>query len=302
MLQRLSVLATGLVLALVATVANAQQRNLTAVPSAAAANRLALVIGNDSYTRVPKLGNARADARAMAQALRQAGFKVILREDLNDRGMREAVRSFKGRLSGGSEAVFFFAGHGVQLGAANYLLPVDISADNEEQVKDDGLSLQRVLDDMTEQKARFSLAIIDACRDNPFPKVAGRSIGTGRGLAPTTAATGQMVIYSAGAGQTALDRLNTSDRNPNGLFTRVFLQEMQKPGLPVDRVVRNVRDQVVTMAKSVNHQQVPALYDQAIGEFFSGRRRAVRRWPPARRRPSRFPRTRPRTTAPSGNR
>jgi formylglycine-generating enzyme required for sulfatase activity len=172
------------------------------------------------------------------------------------------------RLSGGSEAVFYFAGHGVQLGAANYLLPVDIVADNEEQVKDDGLPLQRILDDINEQKARFSLAIIDACRDNPFARVAGRSIGTTRGLAPTTAATGQMVLYSAGTGQTALDRLNPADRNPNGVFTRVFLQEMQKPGVPVDRVLRTVRDQVVAMAKSVGHQQVPALYDQAIGEFY----------------------------------
>lgn len=130
---------------------------LTATGWAAAAGRVALVIGNDSYTYVPALKNARADAQAMATALRGMGFEVILRTDLDDRALRGAVRDFVARLSGGSEAVFYFAGHGVQLGAANFLLPINIRADSETQVRDDGLPLQRVLDDLTEQKARFSL-------------------------------------------------------------------------------------------------------------------------------------------------
>lgn len=230
--------------------------------------RVALVIGNDSYLRVPTLLNARSDARAIAATLQKAGFDVILRTDLNDRGMREAVRLFKARLSGGTDAVFYFSGHGVQVGAANYLLPVDISPESEEQVKDDGLALQKVLDDMAEQKTRFSVAIVDACRDNPFPRVAGRSIGGGRGLAAATPATGQMVLYAAGAGQTALDRLGSDDRTPNGVFTRVLLREMQRPGVPVDRVLKNVRQEVVRLAQGVGREQVPALYDQSIGEFF----------------------------------
>ena len=230
--------------------------------------RVALVIGNDSYLRVPTLLNARSDARAIAATLQKAGFDVILRTDLNDRGMREAVRLFKARLSGGTDAVFYFSGHGVQVGAANYLLPVDIAPESEEQVKDDGLALQKVLDDMAEQKTRFSVAIVDACRDNPFPRVAGRSIGGGRGLAAATPATGQMVLYAAGAGQTALDRLGSDDRTPNGVFTRVLLREMQRPGVPVDRVLKNVRQEVVRLAQGVGREQVPALYDQSIGEFF----------------------------------
>ena len=109
--------------------------------------------------------------------------------------------------------------------------------------------------------------MIDACRDNPFKTAGGRAIG-GRGLAPTTAATGQMVIFSAGAGQQAMDKLGPTDKNKNGLFTRVFLKEMQKPGVSVDRVVRNVRNEVVGLAKSVGHEQVPAIYDQVVGEFY----------------------------------
>ena len=103
-------------------------------------------------------------------------------------------------------------------------------------------------------------------RDNPF-KSTGRAIGT-RGMAPTTAATGQMIIFSAGSGQQALDKLGGADKDPNSVFTRTFLKEMEKPGLTVDRVLRNVRNQVVGLAKSVGHQQVPALYDQVVGDFY----------------------------------
>lgn len=227
---------------------------------------MALVIGNDNYTSVKRLENARGDARAIAAALAKAGYRVESRFDLDEKGMKAAFRDFKRSLSGGDEAVFFFAGHGVQLGAANYLLPVDIKGDNEDQVKDEAIPLQRVLDDIQEQKAKFTLAIIDACRDNPF-KGRGRAIG-GRGLAPTTAATGQMVIFSAGSGQQALDKLGENDRQANGLFTRIFLKEMQKPGLSVDRVLKNVRQEVANLASSVRHEQVPALYDQTLGEFY----------------------------------
>ena len=108
--------------------------------------------------------------------------------------------------------------------------------------------------------------MIDACRDNPF-KSSGRAIG-GRGLAPTTAATGQMVIFSAGTGQQALDKLGNTDKNKNGLFTRVFVQEMQKPNLSVDRVIKNVRNKVAELAKTVGHEQVPAIYDQVLGDFY----------------------------------
>ena len=203
----------------------------------------------------------------MAKALEAAGFRVTLRSDVTEKGMKEAVRTFKGQIAGGDQAIFYFSGHGVQLGAANYLLPVDIKGESEEQVKDDALPLQRVLDDLQDQKAGFSLAIIDACRNNPFKGSGQRGIG-GRGLAPTSAASGQMVLFSAGAGQTALDKLGEDDHSSNGLFTRVLLVEMQKPGVPVDRMLHNVRDEVVRLARSVGHEQVPALYDQALGEFY----------------------------------
>lgn len=238
---------------------------LLATPSVFAA-RLALVIGNDTYKNVTPLRNARADASAMARALQNVGFKVTLVQDSDERGFRSALRAFKERITEGDDVIFFYAGHGVQLGATNYLLPVDIRGQSEDQVKDEAVPLQRVLDDMEEKKVRFSLTIIDACRDNPF-RSRGRALG-GRGLAPTLAATGQMIIYSAGSGQQALDQVKAADNDPNGLFTRVLLKEIDKPGQSVDRVLRNVRAEVVRLARSVGHEQVPALYDQSLGDFY----------------------------------
>jgi uncharacterized caspase-like protein len=229
-------------------------------------SRRALVIGNDSYQEVSKLQNARADAKAMGLALQKVGFNVTSKSDLTERGMKDAIRMFKNEIRGGDEVVIFFAGHGVQLGSSNFLLPVDIRGQSEDQVKDEAMPLQRMLDDIQDSKAKFALAIIDACRDNPF-KTATRTIG-GRGLAATSAASGQMVIFSAGTGQQALDRLNDKDKDPNGLFTRIFLKEMDKPGVSIDRVLRNVRTEVVRLSKSVGHDQVPSLYDQALGDFY----------------------------------
>ncbi len=230
------------------------------------AHRRALVIGNDGYIYVNPLANAKNDAKAVAASLEKVGYKVTLLLDQNEKSLKQALRQFKTEVEGGDEVLFFFAGHGVQIAGANYLLPTDIKGDGEDQVKDEAIQLQRLLDDMADRKTKLALAVIDACRDNPF-KSSGRALG-GRGLAPTTPATGQMILFSAGSGQKALDNLGPKDKDPNGLFTRTFIREIQKPGIPVDRVLKNVREKVVTQAKEVGHEQVPALYDQVIGEFY----------------------------------
>jgi hypothetical protein len=242
------------------------QRPQRIEPAPPSGKRKALVIGNDLYRHVTRLDNARADARAMSQSLQTLGFNVTLALDQTERGLKETLRNFKSSVEGGDEVVVFYAGHGVQIGTTNYLLPVDITGQNEDQVRDEAIQMQRILDDMQERRTGFLLMIVDACRDNPF-KVAGRTLG-GRGLAPTTAATGQMVIFSAGTGQQALDKLGADDKEPNGLFTRLFLREMEKPGVSVDRVLRTVRTEVARLARSVGHEQTPALYDQSLGDFF----------------------------------
>ena len=228
--------------------------------------RKALLIGNDKYQTVTPLKNAGTDAHAMGRALSAFGYKVWVKTDLNRRDMHAAIRQFKAEVEGGDEVVVFYAGHAVQIGAVNYLLPTDIVGSSEDEVKDDAIQLQRLLEDMGERKTQITLAMIDACRDNPFKK-SGRNIG-GRGLAPTAAATGQMIIFSAGVGQQALDRLSNDDQDPNGLFTRIFIKEMKAPGQRIDNLAREVRKKVVEAAKAVGHEQVPAIYDQVVGDFY----------------------------------
>ena len=267
------------------TLAQLKEQTTAAPVRAAAAQqapRHALVIGNAGYTSVGALGNAVADAQAFAKALSGFGFQVALHTDIKETQFKQAVLDFKNQVETGSEVVFYYAGHGVQFGTANYLLPVDVGAESSEGVKDDSVELQQILNAISEKQLKFTLAVVDACRDNPFAVAAaspnGRSLADNpkmkailesKGVTPTnTAAIGQMVIYSASAGQQALDSLGPNDRNPNGLFTRVFLEKMSQPGMPVDRVLRLVKKDVVRLATSVNHDQVPALYDQTVGEFF----------------------------------
>ena len=239
---------------------------LALLPLGAQAARHALLIGNDNYEDVPTLRNARADADAMAMALQKAGYTVTVMKDRDLKEMKDDVRNFRSQIKGGDEVIFFYSGHGVQIEAMNYLLPVDVRAESEDQVRDDALALSRVLEDLREQKPALTMAVIDACRDNPF-KGTGRAIG-GRGLTGVGGANGQMVIYSAGEGQQALDRLSDGDPVKNGLFTRVFIKEMTQPGVPIDQVARTVRAEVNRMAHTVNHEQVPAIYDQVIGQFY----------------------------------
>lgn len=239
------------------------------------ANRRALVIGNDNYRSVDPLKNAVSDARAMAAALERSGYKVSLHLDLDEKRFKQALRTFRYEVQGGDEVMFFFAGHGVEIAGANFLLPVDIrvsGTDNDkdrDQLREDSIDLKRFMSDLEERKTKFALAVIDACREDPFPKEKGsRSISTKGGLAQTTPATGQMIIFSAGAGQLAIDSLGANDPSKNGLFTRVFLSEMDKPGVPVDRVLKNVRTEVSRLAKTMGRTQTPAIYDQSEGDFY----------------------------------
>jgi hypothetical protein len=232
----------------------------------AAEKRVALVIGNNEYRNVSKLDNAVGDARAMAREFRALGFDVIEKLNVDQRAMKAAVREFVQRASNGGVGAFFYAGHGVQEGGNNYLLPVDVGAPADPSaLADEAVELNSdIMARVGQAGAKFSLIVIDACRDNPFPRNAGRSIGAPRGLSlANSAPEGMVVVYSAGVGQQALDRLGEADRDPNGLFTREFIKEMRRPGLEVAELVRNVRKRVKDQAAAVKHEQTPALYIQA---------------------------------------
>ena len=240
-------------------------------PPTVFAMRRALLIGNDTYKYADVLKNAREDARAMAAELKGFGYEVTLRLDQSQKEMQATLRDFRESIKEGDEVLFYFSGHAVEIDGKNYLTPIDTIGMNQNQLADDSIDLKSsVLDPFTRKKAKLTLALIDACRNNPFLKTSStRSVvGGSKGLAPTTPATGQLIVYSAGSGQTALDRLGESDNVKNGLFTRVFLQEMKKVDLPIDRVIKNVRTEVVRLARTIGHDQVPAIYDEVVGDFY----------------------------------
>jgi len=231
-----------------------------------AAKRLALVIGNDNYLTVTKLKKAGNDATSMAAELRNAGFEVTLHKDLNFKGMVKAVDAFTGSITGGDEVVVFFAGHGLQLKSGNYLLPIDIEPYSTSEVEKTAYALDDLKDKLSDAKPSFSLVIADACRAPLENK--SRAISTGRGLSPVEPAKGQMVVYSASRGQEALDRLSNADTNPNSVFTREFIIRMKQPGVRIEDIVREVQDAVEQLAKTIKHEQRPAMYNESRGNFY----------------------------------
>ncbi|MEQ3729302.1 MAG: caspase family protein [Tateyamaria sp.] len=236
-----------------------------------AEKRLALVIGNDSYAEVNSLQKARADATAVSDALRSKGFTVTTVLDAERREMNKRISEFTGQLDPGDTAMVFYAGHGVEIDGENYLLPTDIAApDSGEKdfIKAESIALSALLDRIRATGARTTLAIIDACRDNPFKGSTGRSIGGTRGLGRINAPEGTFVIFSAGAGQTALDRLSDEDSAKNSVFTRMLLPRLQTPGIELRELMSGLRRDVRDLARTVGHEQFPAYYDELLGQFF----------------------------------
>ncbi|CAN0591818.1 unnamed protein product, partial [Ectocarpus sp. 12 AP-2014] len=236
-----------------------------------AAKRVALIIGNDSYTDVAPLQKAVADADAIATKMQSAGYETILRTDAGRRDINLAVSRFTSMLEPGDTAFVFFAGHGVQIDGENYLLPTDIAtpADvSEGFITAESIALSDLLARIRRTGARTTLAIIDACRDNPFAANTGRSIGGTRGLARLAAPEGTFVMFSAGAGQQALDRLSDADENANSVFTRALLPKLEQDGLELRDMIFQVREEVRDLARTRNHQQFPAYYDELLGDFY----------------------------------
>lgn len=236
-----------------------------------AQDRLALVIGNNQYESVPVLQKAVADAEAVSRQLRALGFETFEGLNLDRRGMNQRISEFTAQLEAGDTAFVFFAGHGVEIDGENYLLPTDIEtpfAGETDFVKSESIALSNLLNRVRSTGARTSIAIIDACRDNPFETTAGRSIGGTRGLGRIDAPQGMFVIFSAGAGQMALDRLHDNEAEPNSVFTRALLPRLAQPGLELRSMVADLRREVRDLSRTVQHNQVPAYYDELLGEFY----------------------------------
>jgi TonB family protein len=230
-------------------------------PAAGAANagsepRVALVIGNGAYAD-GALANSANDARDMATALRQLGFDVSSGENLDRRQMEEKIRDFGKKIRGGGVGMFYYAGHGAQVGGANYLIPIGAQINGEAEVKYEAVDVGFVLAQMEEARNRLNIVVLDACRNNPFAR-SFRSASNG--LASIDAPVGTLIAYATAPGRTA------SDGNArNGLYTHELLAAMRLPGLKIEDVFKRVRSEV---RRQSNDQQVPWESSSIEGDFY----------------------------------
>ncbi len=235
-----------------------------------AAKRLALVIGNNDYLEVPKLNKAVGDATAIGEKLSGLGFEVTTALNLDRRKLNQELSKLYSKIEPGDTVLVQYSGHGVELGGQNYLLPTDIPLPKEggaELMKSEALAVNTLVETLEQKGAGARILILDACRDNPFTAGGTRGVGGTRGLANAATTKGTFIMYSAGAGQTALDRLDDNDPDTTSVYTRVLLARLSSPGLKLRDLAASIRDDVEQLGKSVGHEQRPAYYDDLPENF-----------------------------------
>jgi tetratricopeptide (TPR) repeat protein len=222
--------------------------------------RIALVIGNSAYTAVPALPNPQRDAATVAETLRSLGFqKVTLENNLTREGIFNALRAFASDAEQADWAIVYYAGHGIEMGGTNYLIPVDAKLATDRDVEFEAVSLDKVMTAVDGAK-KLRLVLLDACRDNPFANQMRRSIASrsiGRGLAQVEPDAGTLVVYAAKNGETALD--GTGANSP---FVTALVNRMKTPGLEVRRMFDLVRDDVL---EATSRHQQPFSYGSISG-------------------------------------
>ena len=244
---------------------------IVATAPAAAESRLAFVVGNDAYRNVSPLQKAVNDARAVSRSLQQLGFRVTLGENLAWRDYVEKFSLFENSIRPGDVAFLFYSGHGVEIDGANYLIPVDapkVSPEQQSLLKDVSISTDNLIQRLKARGTRTQIIVLDACRENPFRLASGRSVGGSRGLADARVPGGVFMIYSAGVGEVALDRLSDSDADPNSVFTRSFLPLLANPDNSLVAVAKQTRSKVKSLASTIGQTQSPAYYDEIDGDIF----------------------------------
>jgi formylglycine-generating enzyme required for sulfatase activity len=227
-----------------------------------AEKRVALVIGNSAYQKVPPLANPARDADSMSEMFKNAGFDVVQsRRNLGIGDMRRTLRDFSDEARDADVAIVYFAGHGMEIDGVNYLIPIDAILERDIDAFDEAMTLERVL--MVVEPARqLRLVILDACRDNPFRQamrriVAARAVG--RGLArvePVNPNT--LIAFAAKAGSTATD-----GDEKNSPFTAALLKYLPRPGLDLRKAFGFVRDDVLKLTRN---RQEPFIYGSLGGE------------------------------------
>jgi len=219
--------------------------------------RIALVVGNNTYALSP-LRNAVNDARVMDQALRNAGFRTILRENVTKTALEEAVAEFLQQLGPDDTALFYYAGHGVQIENENFLIPVDFAAANSViQAKFRCFSMAQLLEALKNRPKR-TIIILDACRTNPVAQSQSLEAGLAQ---PQNAGKGTYIAYSTQPGKVAAD--NPDGRN--SWFTEALADQIAQRGLDLDEIFTRVRSRVLSETEG---KQLSWTTNTQIGKFF----------------------------------
>jgi|GEM_PF-2299684 len=218
---------------------------------ASIAKRVALVVGNGNYEKILKLNNPRNDASDVCAELSALKFDVVCMHDIRTRReFRDVVRIFMNKLGPRTVAVFYYAGHGIQLNGENYLLPTAVDARSSADIEDDGLNLSYLLRSLEEARSSPNIVILDACRNSPFPQL--KFGNANKGLARIEPPIGTMLVYATAPNGVALD-----GDGRNGIFTKHFIKYIREPGLKIDELFQVVSNNVQAEARTFNVEQVP---------------------------------------------
>ena len=221
---------------------------------ASAQTKVALVIGNGAYRNVPQLPNPPNDATDVAAAFLRLGFSVRLLTDATYDDIRKAFLEFTRKARDSEMAVVFFAGHGMETGGENWLVPIDAELKTDLDTEQEAISLRAIM--LTVSAAsKLGLVVLDACRNNPFLAKMKRTIATrsaSRGLVRIEPMNNVLIAYAAKDGTTAAD-----GDSRNSPFTAALLKHLEKPGLEINFLFRNVRDDVIAATDS---EQEPFVY------------------------------------------
>ena len=234
---------------------------------ALAGKRVALVVGNSAYQNVARLPNPEKDATAVAKLFRDAGFDTVVAENnVVALDFKRAIRNFEDATINSDIAVVYYAGHGIEIGGVNYLIPVDAKLAGDRDAQDEAILIERLVQSADEAK-RLQLIILDASRDNPFvanmkrrPRTATRAIYSGLGKVEPTGTT-TLIAYATKAGSTAED--GDGEHSP---FTTALLTNLTTPGLDIRLAFGRVRDQVM---KITGGRQEPFVYGSLGGGIIS---------------------------------
>lgn len=238
----------------------------------AADRRVALVVGNSAYLAVPQLPNPRNDAVAVADALKKSGFEVITAFDVDHLGFDSALQTFIRSLNGTEISVFYYSGHGMQVGGDNRIIPTDARLKSPADLEVETVSVNTVMSYM-KSGSKLQLVFLDSCRTNPFPNSSflvgpeKQMLMAGVGLAPQESALGSLVAFSTQPGAVAVD--GTGDNSP---FTQAMLGRSFNLGIDVKTALKNVTEDVW---QATSRKQKPWTSD-SLGQTVFFKRPAVR--------------------------